>query len=209
MNALVGRTVVAGWVALVMAGSVLAFAARGAGPLPGDLLLTRFLQRTSLGGFAEPLLMRAGDLIWFLPPIAVVVALVGRWWLAALFIFLAGSTGVLIPDAIKLLVARPRPAADLVWVLGPQQNYGFPSGTAFLSVALLGMIGYLTWRPRRSSAIVVFGVLPLLALVIGLSRVYVGEHWATDVLGGWFFGGAWLLVLVVAHRWWVFRRAKS
>ncbi len=152
--------------------------------------------------------MRAGDLIWFLVPLAIFVALAGRRWLAALFLFLAGFTGVLIPDAIKLLVARPRPAADLVWVLDPQQNYGFPSGTAFLSIVLLGMIGYLIWRPRRSSAIVVLGVLPLLVLLIGLSRVYVGEHWATDVLGGWLFGGAWLLVLVTAHRWWVFRRAK-
>jgi membrane-associated phospholipid phosphatase len=193
MNAPAGRTSVAIWIALVAAGSGLAFAARGSGPLPGDLLLTRLLQRSFSGGFANFLLMRAGDLIWFLPPLAILVALVGRWWLAALFVFLAGATGVLIPDAIKLLVALPRPAADLVRVLGPQGNYGFPSGTAFLSVVLLGMIGYLIRRRRRSVAVVVSGVLPLLVLLIGLSRVYAGEHWATDVLGGWLFGDAWLL----------------
>jgi len=88
--------------------------------------------------FRDFLPMRAGDLIWFLPPLAVLVALVGRWWLAALFLFLAGATGVLIPDAIKLLVARP--AADLVRVLGLQEIYGFPSGTAFLSVVLLVLV---------------------------------------------------------------------
>jgi membrane-associated phospholipid phosphatase len=192
-----------------MAGSALAFAAHGAGPLPGDLLLTRLLQRSSLGGFADSLLMRAGDLIWFLPPLAIFVALVRRWWLAALFLFVAGFSGVLIPDVIKLLVARPRPAAELVWVLDPQENYGFPSGTAFLSVVLLGMIGYLIWRPGRSFTIVTFGVLPLLVVLIGLSRVSVGEHWATDVLGGWLFGGAWLLVLVAIHSWWISRRAEQ
>jgi membrane-associated phospholipid phosphatase len=53
------------------------------------------------------------------------------------------------------------------------------------------------------------GISPLMVLLIGLSRVYVGGHWATDVVGGWLSGGAWLLVLVAAHRWWVFRRAKS
>ncbi len=202
------RSVISVWVALAVAGSLLAFAAGGAGPLPGDLALTRSLQELPPDSALGSLLTYAGDDVWFLPVAALAVALLMRRWLAAFFILLAGCTGVLIPDAIKLLVARPRPAADLVWVLDPQQNYGFPSGTAFLSVVLLGMVGYLVWRPRRYYGIVTLGVLPLLVLSIGLSRVYVGEHWATDVLGAWLFGGAWLLVLVAAHRWWVSRRAK-
>ncbi len=209
MNASVGRIFVAAWVALVMGGSVLAFAARGAGPLPGDLALTRSLQKLPPDSTLGTLLSYAGEVVWFLAIAALAVALLMRRWLAALFILLASLTSVFIGDALKLLVASPRPSAELVRVVEPQQNYGFPSGTAFLSVALLGMIGYLIWRPGRSSAIVAFGVLPLLVLLIGLSRVYVGEHWATDVVGGWLFGGAWLLVLVAAHRWWVFRRAKS
>jgi membrane-associated phospholipid phosphatase len=204
MSALVGKTSVAVWIALVAAGSALAFVARGTGPLPGDLLLTRSLQGASFGGLADSLLIRAGEVVWFLPPLAVLVAIIGRWWWVAFFISLASATGVLIPDAIKLLVARPRPAEDLVWVLGPQENYGFPSGTAFLSVVLLGAICYLLWRarPRRPVAAVTLGISLLLILSSGLSRVYVGEHWATDVLGGWLLGGAWLMVLVVVHRWW-------
>jgi membrane-associated phospholipid phosphatase len=211
MNAPVGRMSVVIWAVLVMAGSALAFAARGSGPLPGDLLLTRLLQRSFSGGFADFLLMRAGDLIWFLPPLTVLVALVGRWWLAALFLFLAGATGVLIPDAIKLLVARPRPSAHLVQVYHIPEGYGFPSSTALLSVVLLGLVSYLLWqaRPPRPISIVTFGISLLMILLIGLSRVYVGEHWATDVLGGWLFGGAWLLVLVAAHRRWLSGRAKS
>ena len=207
MNASVGRFFVAAWVVLVVGGSVLAFAARGAGPLPGDLTLTRSLQRLPPDSTLGTLLSYAGDVVWFLPVAALAVALLMRRLLAALFIFLASLTSVFIGDALKLLVASPRPSAELVRVVDPQQDYGFPSGTAFLSVVLLGMIGYLTWQPRRSVAVVAFGVL--LVLLIGLSRVYVGEHWATDVLGGWLFGGAWLLVLVAAHRSWVFRRAES
>lgn len=211
MNASVGRRFVAIWVALVVAGSLLVLAARGAGPLPGDLLSTRLLQRSSSSGVVNLLLTRAGDAVWFLPPLTILIALVGKRWLAAFFALLAASTGVLIPDAIKLLMARPRPATDLVWVLSPQENYGFPSGTAFLSVVFLGTVGYLIWReyPRPHVAVVTFGISLLLILSSGLSRVYVGEHWATDVLGGWCFGGAWLIILVTAHRWWLSRRTRE
>jgi membrane-associated phospholipid phosphatase len=208
-HAPVGRILVAaGWVVLVVGGSVLAFAARGAGALPSDLALTRSLQRLPPESILGTLLSYAGDVMWFVPIVALVVALLMRRWLVALFILLAGLTSVFIGEVLKLLVASPRPSAELVRVVDPQQGYGFPSSTAFLAVVLLGMIAYLIWRPGRYSAIVALGVLPLLVVLIGLSRVYVGEHWATDVVGGWFFGGAWLLVLVAAHRWWVLRRAK-
>ena len=209
MNAPIRMIFVAGWVALVMAGSVLAFAARGAGPLPGDLALTRFLQRLQPDSTLGTLLSYAGEVVWFLLIAALAVALLMSRWLAASFILLASLTGVFIGAALKPLVASPRPSAELVRVVDPRQSYGFPSITAFLSVVLLGMIVYLIWQPRRSVAVVALGILPLLVLLIGLSRVYVGEHWATDVVGGWLFGGVWLLVMVAAHRWWVFRRAKS
>jgi membrane-associated phospholipid phosphatase len=205
-HAPVGRIFVAAWVVLVVGGSVLAFAARGAGLLPGDLALTRSLQKLPPDSALGTLLSYAGEVVWFLAIAALAVALLMSRWLAALFILLASLTSVFIGEALKLLVASPRPSAELVRVVDPQQGYGFPSITAFLSVVLLGMIGYLIWR---YSAVVAYGVLPLLALLIGLSRVYAGEHWATDVVGGWLFGGAWLLVLVAAHRWWVFRRAES
>jgi membrane-associated phospholipid phosphatase len=127
--------------------------------------------------------------------------------LAALFILLAGSTGVLVGVVIKALVARPRPTADLVRVYDTPESHAFPSTTAFFATVFLGMVGYLIWRPRRRVAIVTFGVLLLLSS--GLSRVYVGAHWATDVLGGWLLGGAWLFVLIALHRWWLSRGTKA
>jgi membrane-associated phospholipid phosphatase len=109
---------------------------------------------------------------------------------------------------IKPLVGRP--SAELVRVSGSSEGYGFPSGTAFFAVVLLGMIVYLVWRtrPPRLIAVLTLGISLLLVLLCGLSRAYTGEHWATDVLGGWLLGGAWLLVLVAAYRWWPSRRAR-
>jgi membrane-associated phospholipid phosphatase len=138
------------------------------------------------------------------------VTLLRRQWLAALFVFVAGVTGLLVGDALKLLVARARPSAELVWVYDLSEGYSFPSTTALLSVVLLGMICYLAGRERpwRPFVVVVLCVWPLLVLASGISRIYVGEHWATDVLGGWLFGGAWLLILIAIHRWWTSRQAR-
>jgi membrane-associated phospholipid phosphatase len=198
------RSMVAVWVALVASGSGLAFAARRAGPLPGDLALSRSIQQPAPYEFAGFLLAHDSDLVWVLAPMTVLVTLVGRRWSAAVFISLAGFTGMLVGEAIKPLAARPRPPADLVRVQETPESYGFPSSTAFFAVVFLGMVGYLVWlaQPRRPVAIVTLGILLVLLFSSGLSRVYVGAHWATDVLGGWLLGGAWLVLLVAAHRWW-------
>jgi membrane-associated phospholipid phosphatase len=197
------------WVALVASGLALALAARGAGPLPGDLVLSRLIQRPPPDGFVGSSLLRASDVVWLLSPLAVLVALVGRRWTAALFILLASSTGMLVGEVIKPLVARPRPTTDLVRVQDTPESYAFPSTTAFFAAVFLGMVGYVVWRERwrRSVVVVTFGVLLLLSS--GLSRVYVGAHWTTDLLGGWLLGGAWLIGLIALHRWWLSRETKG
>jgi undecaprenyl-diphosphatase len=196
------RSTIAAWVALLASGSGLAFAARGVGPLPGDLILSRWIQQPAPHGFVGFILAHASELVWLLSPLVVLVALLERRWSAALFISLAGSTGMLVGEEIKPLVARPRPTAELVRVQETPESYAFPSTTAFFAVVFLGMIGYVAWRPRRPAAIIAFGILAVLLFSSGLSRVYVGAHWATDVLGGWLLGGAWLVLLVAAYRWW-------
>ena len=205
------RSVVALWIALLLAGSILAFMARGAGPLPGDLTATRWLQeQVPPGGLIGSSLSYVGSLVWFLPIGFLAVALLGRRWFDALFVVVAAVTGLLIGDALKLLVARPRPSVELVRVYESSGGYGFPSTTALLSVVLLGAVCYLVVRERSRGLLVavLLCVSPLSVLASGVSRIDVGEHWASDVLGGWLFGGAWLLVLVSIHSWWSSRQER-
>ena len=206
------RSGIAVWIALVAVGALLAFVAHGAGPLPGDLLLARLIQGLPLpGGVVGTLLSNADSAVWLLLVLALTTTLLRRRWSGALFVFLASFTAVFMGVAIKLIVARQRPSAELVRVYDPSQTYNFPSITALFSVVLLGVIVYLIWRTQPPSPVlyVALGASSVLILALGFSRVYVGEHWATDVLGGWLFGAAWLLVLVAAHRRWLSRQKGS
>ena len=200
------RSVVALWIASLFAGSILAFVAREAGPLPGDLALTRWLQEwLPPEGLIESSLAYAGRLVWLLPIGFLAVALLRRRWFDALFVLVAAVSGLLLGDALKLLVARARPSAKLVvQVYEPSGGYGFPSTTALLSVVLLGTVCYLVGQERSRGPLVAVMVCAslLLVLAIGISRIDVGEHWATDILGGWLFGSVWLLVLISIDRRW-------
>jgi len=179
--------------------------------LPGDLALTRWLQEwLPPDGLVGSVIGYAGRLVWFLPLAFLAVMLLGRRWFGALSILVAAVSGLLLGDALKLLVARARPSAELVRVYEPSGGYGFPSTTALLSVVLLGAVCYLVWRegPRRPLLAALLCVSLLSVLASGISRVRAGEHWATDVLGGWLFGSAWLLVLIVIHRRWSSRQGR-
>ena len=175
----------------------------GSGPFAGRLDLDEVAAGVATAGWlVGSLLGYAGRIVWIVPVAFIAVALLGRRWFDALFVLVAAATGLLLGDALKLLVARSRPSAELVLVYEPSEGHGFPSTTALLAVVLLGTVCYLVWceRPRRPLVAVLVCVSLLSVLASGISRVYLGEHWATDVLGGWLFGSAWLLILVAIHR---------
>lgn len=102
-------------------------------------------------------------------------------------------------EALKAFFQRTRPdAAALVSAKG----YSFPSGHAMISFAFYGLLGYLLWQygRRRHNLAIKFGALLawFLAIAVGISRIYLGVHFPSDVVAGYAAGGAWLLGCIMA-----------
>jgi undecaprenyl-diphosphatase len=101
---------------------------------------------------------------------------------------------------VKQFFARPRPE-------GPSQilhktTYAFPSGHATVSAAVFASLAYVLWRERIVAGRVVLWLTVILVILIGVSRIYLNLHWATDVLGAWCLGlGVAAASAALYERW--------
>lgn len=145
-------------------------------------------------------------------PILSVAGMLGlrRWADAA---FLAVSTlAPVVNLGLKELVERPRPDTDL-WLV-TETGFAFPSGHSVFAASFLGALIWIIGRPgtpdsRRTVRQAAQAVLLLLILAVGFSRVYLGAHWPSDVIGGFLFGGLYLLLLVSVRHWLERRRTAA
>ncbi|WAC25517.1 phosphatase PAP2 family protein [Ancylobacter sp. SL191] len=120
---------------------------------------------------------------------------------AALFVVAAVAGGGALSYLLKIGFDRPRP--DLVAHLVDVHTLSFPSGHAMgaaVTYLTLAALIVRTERRRRLKAYVLF-VAVSLTLLIGLSRIYLGVHWPTDVLAGWCAGSAWALICWLVALW--------
>lgn len=110
---------------------------------------------------------------------------------AAGFVAFAVISSSLASLALKHMFQRPRP--DLVPHFSKVMTTSFPSGHSMLSAAVYLTLAGLLARMHKSRAVRAYVLLwgGLLSVLVGLSRVYVGVHWPTDVLAGWSAGAAW------------------
>jgi undecaprenyl-diphosphatase len=120
---------------------------------------------------------------------------------AALFVAVSVAGGMLLSSLLKIGFDRPRP--DLVPHEVHVYTLSFPSGHAMLAavtyLTLAVLILRVTPRPRLKAYVLAVAVL--LTMLIGLSRLYLGVHWPTDVLAGWSIGAAWALACWVVALW--------
>jgi undecaprenyl-diphosphatase len=120
---------------------------------------------------------------------------------AAVLVVIAVVGGMLLSTALKHGFARPRPA--LVPHSVDVYSASFPSGHAMVSAVVYLTLAALLARvqPQRRLKAYILTVAVMLTLLVGLSRIYLGVHWPTDVLAGWIAGAAWALVVWGVAYW--------
>lgn len=115
--------------------------------------------------------------------------------------FIAGNVVVatLVNQIVKHIVRRPRPN---VLRLVEESGYSFPSGHSMVSIALYGIIVYTIYKNVKNKYIkwISIVLLSLLVLSIGFSRIYVGVHYATDVIGGFLLGFVVLVIYIDVYN---------
>ena len=172
-----------------------------------DLKITKAIQLINFPFFAW--LMTIVSWAGFGPQVVVITALIilliyalGLHWETVMaLVATALSTGVNL--LVKDLIQRPRPTAAIVNVIDTLNSYSFPSGHVMYYVGFLGFIGFLVFsllKPslKRSLLLLLIGI-PI--ALIGVSRIYLGEHWASDVLGAYLLGSLTLVATVQLYRW--------
>jgi undecaprenyl-diphosphatase len=103
---------------------------------------------------------------------------------------------------VKEIVGRPRPESPIAKILVPVIGKSFPSGHAMTTVVLYGFLAFLAWihLARSGARVPVTLILATLPFLIGLTRIYLGVHWFSDVVGGWTAGVLVLLLLAHIHH---------
>lgn len=133
-------------------------------------------------------------------------------WTEAIFMF-ATISNVLVTFALKELIHRARPfpmPIDSNGFLLEVNQYSFPSGHVLFFVVFFGLFAYLAWLNFTSyTRILVVLACAALIILIGPSRVFLGAHWASDVLGGYMIGTMWLIILIFSYRWAIRRFAHD
>lgn len=187
--------------------AVLTFMVKSTPFFPLDLQITDMLQSID-----SPLFAAAMNLIsWpgFLPQSAIIPALVvvllysfGLRW-EAITALVAAFLPPVINVAVKEWIRRPRPTVDLVEVFRILDSYSFPSGHVMFYIGFFGFLWFLTFvllQPSFGRTLLLIILGSLIALV-GISRIYLGQHWASDILGAALLGGLILVFVLQSYRW--------
>jgi undecaprenyl-diphosphatase len=137
--------------------------------------------------------------------LAITVFLLARWYRAVLWITVSLVGAALLNASLKLAFHRPRPPA----FFGPQPDtFSFPSGHALVCACFYGVLaGLIADRIRSLYWRVLVWVLSLIVIAgVGLSRIYLGVHYPSDVIAGYLAAAVWVSILIALDQLWMKRR---
>jgi undecaprenyl-diphosphatase len=192
-------------IAAVFGFVLLAVLAASSEKFEGDLWLTQQIQQIDGAAF-DRVLDWTEDLsddptvigIWIVSGMAFV--LLGGW--RPTLLLGLGAIGRQFNPLLKDIVDRPRPSADLVEFTEQSTTMSFPSGHTTTLAILFGLVFYLSSVYIRHAAarLAVQAGCVWMILVVGLERIHAGQHWPSDVLGGFWFGGLIVAAMIALHR---------
>jgi membrane-associated phospholipid phosphatase len=172
-----------------------------------DLQITKAIQTINFVPFAW--LMSAVSWLGFSPQDIVLAGLLigliytlGLHW-EAMMSLVAAIFSTAINVLVKDIIQRPRPTTALVNVYATLTSYSFPSGHVMFYLGFFGFIAFLAFSLMKPSLLrrFILAFIGVLVVLIGFSRIYLGEHWASDVLGSYLLGSLTLVTIIQFYRW--------
>lgn len=191
---------------LLVISAILAVFAHSTPYFPGDIPAMQFIQSLN-SPFLTSFMTIVSQGFTGIPAVLLVIAcvLIIWWRLGMLEAIFMAATGVLSPIAnlFKLIIEQPRPPATLANIITPFGGLGFPSGHAFFAAMVLGMLIYFILKNISLPAVrvLLISVLIFIILLVGYSRVYLGDHWVSEVVESYIIAGGFLLLLTAFYEY--------
>jgi membrane-associated phospholipid phosphatase len=194
---------------VIVAGSfgVLTFLVKTMSFFAIDLQVTTTMQRINFPPFA--LLMNLTSWPGFLPQSIVITGLIilliysfGLHWEAVMALF-ASIFSTTLNLLVKDLIQRPRPTPDMANIFSTLSSYSFPSGHVMFYFGFFGFIWFLAFTLMKKSIkrSILLGFFGSLIVLVGISRIYQGQHWASDVVGAYLLGSLTLVAIIEFYIW--------
>ena len=178
----------------------------GSNVLRPDVRMTNEVQQVDVAGTSVAVdlmnLLGQGPILIAIGALAAAVLLLANRRKDAFFAIVPVTAAQIANIILKLVFSSPRPSGEFVTVADSSSGFGFPSGHTMTTVVLVGSLAYVLarqsdcrWR-RAGTALFVL----VIALAMGFSRVYVGAHWPSDILGAYLWGTAFTVLVVISYQ---------